>query len=138
MMHNALQETLFFYKFFLKTHQQNLNFSPYYRGVFFYGEMKCKQDVKNFEKHPNKIEIFLRIVEGLFSWVNFLFSNLLMLFSFWKSISRIIRKEAAQWKKATKVLMSYRWCYRCRRLQRCLEYLARGRTSLSMKKVFQK
>ena len=23
------------YKFFLKTHQQNLNFSPYYRGVFF-------------------------------------------------------------------------------------------------------
>lgn len=35
MMHNALQETLFFYKFFLKTHQQNSNFSPYYRGVFF-------------------------------------------------------------------------------------------------------
>jgi len=25
----------FFYKFFLKTHQQNLNFSLYYRGVFF-------------------------------------------------------------------------------------------------------
>lgn len=35
MMHNALQETLFFYKFFLKTHQQNLNFSLYSRGVFF-------------------------------------------------------------------------------------------------------
>ena len=35
MMHNALQETLFFYEFFLKTHQQKSNFSPYYRGVFF-------------------------------------------------------------------------------------------------------
>lgn len=35
MMHNALQETLFFYEFFLKTHQQNLNFSLYYRGAFF-------------------------------------------------------------------------------------------------------
>ena len=67
MMHNALQETLFFYKFFLKTHQQNLNFSPYYRGVFFYSKIKCKQGVKNFEKHPNKIEIFLCIVEGVFS-----------------------------------------------------------------------
>ena len=68
MMHNALQETLFFYKFFLKTHQQNLNFSLYYRGVFFgCGEIKCKQDVKNFAKHPNKIEIFLCIVEGVFS-----------------------------------------------------------------------
>lgn len=54
-------------KFSFKTHQQNLNFSPYYRGVFFcYHEMKCKQGVKDFEKHPNKIEIFLRIVEGLF------------------------------------------------------------------------
>ena len=54
-------------KFSFKTHQQNLNFSPYYRGVFFcYGEINCKQGVKNFEKHPNKIEIFLRIVEGLF------------------------------------------------------------------------
>lgn len=28
--------------------------------------MKCKQGVKNFEKHPNKMEFFLRIVEGLF------------------------------------------------------------------------
>ena len=28
--------------------------------------MKSKQGVKIFEKHPNKIEIFLRIVEGLF------------------------------------------------------------------------
>ena len=51
-------------------------------GYFFYDEIKCKQGVKNFEKHPNKIEIFLCIVEGLFSQVNFLFSNLLMLFSF--------------------------------------------------------
>ena len=76
-------------KFSFKTHQQNLNFSPYYRGVFFcYREMKCKQGVKNFAKHPNKIEIFLCIVEGLFSMVKF--------FSFKKSISRIIRKEAAQ------------------------------------------
>ena len=56
------------YKFFLKTHQQNLNFSLYYRGIFFcYGEIKCKQGVKNFEKHPNKMGIFLRIVEGVFS-----------------------------------------------------------------------
>ena len=48
-----------------------------------YGEMKCKQGVKNFEKHPNKIEIFLRIiVEGLFFVGEFLFSNLLILFSF--------------------------------------------------------
>ena len=29
--------------------------------------VKCKQGVKNFAKHPNKIEIFLRIVEGVFS-----------------------------------------------------------------------
>lgn len=43
--------------------------------------MKCKQGVKNFEKHPNKMEIFLRIVEELFMG-EFLFSNLLMLFSF--------------------------------------------------------
>lgn len=28
--------------------------------------VKCKQGVKIFEKHPNKMEIFLRIVEGLF------------------------------------------------------------------------
>ena len=28
--------------------------------------MKCKQGVKIFEKHPNKMEIFLCIVEGLF------------------------------------------------------------------------
>lgn len=67
MMHNALQETLFFYKFFLETHQQNLNFSLYYRGVFFCcGEIKCKQGVKNFAKHPNKTGIFLRILEGVF------------------------------------------------------------------------
>ena len=51
-----------------------MNFSLYYRGVFFcYGEIKCKQGVKIFEKHPNKMEFFLRIVEGLFSWVNFCF-----------------------------------------------------------------
>ena len=56
------------YKFFLKTLQQNLNFSPYYRGVFFcYDEIKCKQGVKKFAKHPNKTGIFLRIVEGVFS-----------------------------------------------------------------------
>ena len=67
MMHNALQETLFFYKFFLKTHQQNLNFSPYSRGVFSCcDEIKCKQGVKIFAKHPNKTGIFLRIVEGVF------------------------------------------------------------------------
>lgn len=54
-------------KFYFKTHQQNLNFSLYYKGIFFCsGEIKCKQGVKNFEKHPNKMEIFLRIVEGLF------------------------------------------------------------------------
>ncbi len=84
MMHNALQETLFFYKFFLKTHQQNLNFSPYYRGVFFCcGEIKCKQGVKNFAKHPNKTGIFLRIVEGVFSeWC----------FSFWFSLSKIFSR----------------------------------------------
>lgn len=28
--------------------------------------VKCKQGVKNFAKHPNKTEIFLRIVEGVF------------------------------------------------------------------------
>ena len=38
----------------------------------------------------------------------FLFSDLLIPFSFRKSISRIIRKEVTQRKKATKVLMSYR------------------------------
>ena len=54
-------------KFSFKTHQQNLNFSPYYRGVFFpMVEIKCKQGVKNFAKHPNKMGIFLRIVEGVF------------------------------------------------------------------------
>ena len=57
------------YKFFLKTHQQNLNFSLYYRGVFFYSKIECKQGVKNFEKHPNKTEIFLRIVEGVLNGV---------------------------------------------------------------------
>ena len=41
------------YKFFLKTHRQNLNFSPYYRVVFFCcGEIKCKQGVKNFDEMP--------------------------------------------------------------------------------------
>ena len=74
-LHNPWQfkngEDFCFYKIicksYLKTHQQNLNFSPYYRGVLFCcGEIKCKQGVKIFEKHPNKIEIFLRIVEGLF------------------------------------------------------------------------
>lgn len=40
---------------------------------FFYGEIKCKQGVKNFEKHPNKTGNFLRIVEGVFLWVNFCF-----------------------------------------------------------------
>jgi len=76
------------YKFFLKTHQQNLNFSLYYRGVFFCcGEIKCKQGVKNFEKHPNKMEIFLRIVEGVFEWC-FSFG-----FHFIKIFSRIILKE---------------------------------------------
>ena len=54
------------YKFFLKTHQQNLDFYLYYRGGVFYGEIKCKQGVKNFAKHPNKTGIFLRIVEGVF------------------------------------------------------------------------
>mgnify|MGYP007022584263 FL=1 len=55
------------YKFFLKTHQQNLNFSLYYKGVFFcYDKIKCKQGVKNFAKHPNKTGIFLCIVEGVF------------------------------------------------------------------------
>ena len=40
---------------------------------FFFGEIKCKQDVKNFEKHPNKIEIFLCIVEKLFTGEFFVF-----------------------------------------------------------------
>ena len=70
------------YKFFLKTHQQNLNFSLYYRGVFSYGEIKCKQGVKNFEKHPNKTGIFLRIVEGIFE----------RCFSFWLSFSKIFSR----------------------------------------------
>ena len=63
---------------FLKTHQQNLIFSLYYRGVFFcYGEIKCKQGVKNFKKHPNKAGNFLRIVEGVFSfWFSF-YKNIL-------------------------------------------------------------
>ena len=75
-------------KFFLKTHQQNLIFSPYYRGVFFcYGEIKCKQGVKNFEKHPNKMKIFLRIVEGVFSECFFFW------FSLGKIFPRIIWKE---------------------------------------------
>ena len=51
-----------------------MNFPLYYRGVFFcYGEIKCKQGVKIFEKHPNKMEIFLRIVEGLFYELVFVF-----------------------------------------------------------------
>lgn len=59
-------------KFSFKTHQRNLNFSPYYRGIFFcYHKIKCKQGVKIFEKHPNKMEIFLCIVEGHFSRANF-------------------------------------------------------------------
>ena len=75
---------VFFCKFSFKTHQQNLNFSPYYRGILFCcGEIKCKQGVKNFEKHPNKMRIFLRIVEGLFyEWV-FVF-KFRFIFSFWK------------------------------------------------------
>ena len=79
---------LFFCKFSFKTHQQNLNFSLYYRGVFFCcGENKCKQDVKNFEKHPNKTGNFLRIVEGVFSECIFFWLSLSKIFS------RIIRKE---------------------------------------------
>ena len=71
------------YKFFLKTHQQNLNFSPYYRGIFFCcGEIKGKQGVKNFAKHPNKMKIFLRIVEGLFYGCVFVFKFGFTLFSF--------------------------------------------------------
>lgn len=47
-------------------------------GYFFcYGEINCKQGVKNFEKHPNKIEIFLRIVEGVFLNGVFLFVSTL-------------------------------------------------------------
>jgi hypothetical protein len=57
--------------------------------------MKCKQGVKIFEKHPNKMEIFLRIVEGLFYERVFDF-KFTYAFSFSKSISQIIRKEAAQ------------------------------------------
>ena len=76
-------------KFSFKTHQQNSNFSLYYRGVFFcYGEMKCKQGVKNFAKHPNKTGIFLCIVEGVF--LNGAFS---FCFSLSKIFSRIILKE---------------------------------------------
>ena len=55
------------YKFFLKTHQQNRVLLRIIEGYFFYGEIKCKQGVKNFAKHPNKTGIFLRIVEGVFS-----------------------------------------------------------------------
>lgn len=65
----------------------NLNFSPYYRWVFFCcGEIKCKQGVKNFEKHPNKTEIFLRIVEGLFYELVFVFKFTYALF-FLKKVS---------------------------------------------------
>ena len=49
--------------------------------------MKCKQGVKNFEKHPNKMGIFLRIVEGLFSWVNFCFQISLHFFFLKKYLS---------------------------------------------------
>ena len=46
------------YKFFLKTHQQNLNFSLYYRGVFFCcGEIKWKQGVKNFDGMPVMLSV---------------------------------------------------------------------------------
>ena len=49
---------------------------------FFFGEIKCKQGVKNFEKHPNKMGIFLCIVEGHFSWVTFCFQIYLCSFLF--------------------------------------------------------
>lgn len=42
---------------FLKTHQQNRAFSPYYRGVFFYGEIKCNQGVKNFDEMPVMLSV---------------------------------------------------------------------------------
>lgn len=58
--------------------------------------IKCKQGVKIFEKHPNKMEIFLCIVEGLFFIGEFFFKFGFTHFAFQKSISRIIRKEAAQ------------------------------------------
>lgn len=77
-----------FYKFFLKTHQQNRVFSLYYRGVFFCClKIKCKQGVKKFAKHPNKMGIFLCIVEGVF-WMVFSFG-----FHFIKIFSLIILKE---------------------------------------------
>ena len=50
--------------------------------------VKCKQGVKNFAKHPNKTENFLRIVEGVFLKGVFLFG-----FHFIKIFSRIIWKE---------------------------------------------
>ena len=48
--------------------------------------MKCKQGVKIFEKHPNKIEIFLCIVEGLF-FIGEFFSNLVLLTLLFKKVS---------------------------------------------------
>ena len=73
MMHNALQETLFFCKFFWKHINKTWIFLCIIEGYFFYGEIKCKQGVKNFEKHQNKTKIFLRIVEGVFLNGVFLF-----------------------------------------------------------------
>lgn len=42
---------------FLKTHQQNRAFYLYYRGVFFYGEIKCNQGVKNFNEMPVMLSV---------------------------------------------------------------------------------
>ena len=56
--------------------------------------MKCKQGVKNFEKHPNKMGIFLRIVEGVFLNGAFPFW-----FSLGKIFSRIILKEGLRMRK---------------------------------------
>ena len=57
--------------------------------------MKCKQGVKNFEKHPNKMEIFLRIVEGLFYECVFVFKFTYTFFFLKKYLSNNMKGGSA-------------------------------------------
>lgn len=79
-----------FLKQFINFLSKHINKTEFFlriiEGYFFYGEIKCKQGVKNFAKHPNKMEIFLCIVEGLF-FIGEFFSNLVLLTLLFKKVS---------------------------------------------------
>ena len=80
--------SIFTFAFLMDKQYKRWIFLRIIEGYFFYGEIKCKQGVKIFEKHPNKMEIFSPYSRG-----SFLNCVLLFGFHFIKIFSRIIWKE---------------------------------------------